>query len=99
MAYCAINGNLYENGKINELKVGIGNDLKVQASGSGSYQVVGKLTANGAEKPLELISLSDFSTVNIATKDDMYTCDVSGMYSVSVKDVAGFTKIWATITY
>ena len=29
MAYCATNGNLYENGKAFELKVGIGADFKV----------------------------------------------------------------------
>ena len=49
MAYCATNGNLYENGKAFELKVGIGADFKVQASGTGSFQVVGKLTQNGAD--------------------------------------------------
>ena len=32
MAYCATNGNLYENGKAFELKVGIGADFKVPVS-------------------------------------------------------------------
>ena len=30
MAYCATNGNLYENGKAFELKVGIGADVTVK---------------------------------------------------------------------
>ena len=91
MAYCATNGNLYENGKAFELKVGIGADFKVQASGTGSFQVVGKLTQNG--------DLSDFSTVDTITTENVYAGDVSGYYSVTVKNVKGVNKIWGTITY
>lgn len=99
MAYCATNGNLYENGKSFELKVGIGADFKVQASGTGSFQVVGKLTQNGAEKVLSLVNLSDFSTAETITTEDIYAGDVSGYYSVTVKNVDGVSKIWGTITY
>lgn len=99
MAYCAINGSLYENNKVNEIKVGIGADLKVQAKGSGSFQLVGKLTQNGAEKMLKLVNLSDFSTVDTITTEDIFAGDVSGFYSITVKNVTGFTKIWCTITY
>ena len=72
MAYCATNGNLYENGKAFELKVGIGADFKVQASGTGSFQVVGKLTQNGAEEVLMMVDLSDFSTVDTITTENVY---------------------------
>lgn len=99
MAYCATNGNLYENGKAFELKVGIGADFKVQASGTGSFQVVGKLTQNGAEKVLSLVNLSDFSTAETIATEDVYAGDVSGYYSVTVKNVDGVSKIWGTITY
>lgn len=99
MAYCATNGNLYENGKAFELKVGIGADFKVQASGTGSFQVIGKLTQNGAEKVLSLVNLSDFSTAETITTEDIYAGDVSGYYSVTVKNVDGVSKIWGTITY
>lgn len=99
MAYCATNGNLYENGKAFELKVGIGADFKVQASGTGSFQVVGKLTQNGAEKVLNLVNLSDFSTAETIATEDVYAGDVSGYYSVTVKNVDGVSKIWGTITY
>lgn len=99
MAYCATNGNLYENGKAFELKVGIGADFKVQASGTGSFQVVGKLTQNGAEKVLSLVNLSDFSTAETIATEDIYAGDVSGYYSVTVKNVDGVSKIWGTITY
>ena len=100
MANCFINGNLYENGKSIELKVGIGTDFKVQATGeSGSCQVVGKLTANGTEKVLALVNLGTLTKATNITTNDVYAADVSGFSSVSVKNVTGFTKIWATITY
>ena len=98
MAMSIINGDLYNNGRISEMKVGIGADLKVQATGSGSFQVVGKLTQNGTEKILDLVNLGDFSTATTITTSDIYAGDVSGMYSISVKNVTGFTKIYATIT-
>lgn len=99
MAYCATNGNLYENGKTMELQVGIGADIKVQGSGTGSFQIVGKLTKNGAEKVLMLVNLSNFSTVDTIKTEDVYAGDVSGYYSVTVKNVSGVNKVWVTITY
>lgn len=98
MAMSIINGDLYNNGRTSEIKVGIGADLKVQATGSGSFQVVGKLTQNGTEKILGLVNLGDFSTATTITTSDIYAGDVSGLYSISVKNVTGFTKIYATIT-
>ena len=97
MAISIINGDLYNNGKTSEMKVGIGADLKVQATGSGSFQVVGKLTQNGTEKVLKLVSLGDYSTATTITTTDIYEGDVSGLYSISVKNVTGFTKIYATV--
>lgn len=98
MAMSIINGDLYNNGRTSEMKVGIGADLKVQATGSGSFQVVGKLTQNGTEKILDLVNLGDFSTATTITTSDIYAGDVSGMYSISVRNVTGFTKIYATVT-
>lgn len=98
MAMSIINGDLYNNGRTSEMKIGIGADLKVQATGSGSFQVVGKLTQNGTEKVLNLANLSDFSTATTVTTSDIYAGDVSGLYSISVKNVTGFTKIYATVT-
>ena len=98
MAISIINGDLYNNGRASEMKVGIGADLKVQATGSGSFQVVGKLTQNGTEKVLKLVSLGDYSTAITITTTDIYAGDVSGMYSITVRNVTGFTKIFATIT-
>ena len=100
MANCFVNGDLYANGKSFEMKVGIGTDLKIQASNeNGSCQVVGKLTANGAEKVLALINLGTLTKATTITTNDVYAADVSGFSSITVKNVTGFTKIWATITY
>lgn len=95
--YAIINGELYSNGKANEMKVNNGADLKVQGSGSGVYKVVGKLTANATPQPLALIKSSDFSVTTSVFDDGIYIVDVSGMYSVSVEDVSGFTKIYGVI--
>ena len=59
MAMCINNGDLYNNGKISEMKIGISSECRIQATGSGSFQVVGKLTANGTEEVLKLVSLGD----------------------------------------
>ena len=99
MAMCIINGDLYNNGKSSELKIGIGSECRIQATGTGSFQVVGKLTQNGAEEVLMMVDLSDFSTVDTITTENVYAGDVSGYYSVTVKNVEGVNKIWGTITY
>lgn len=95
--YCVTNGNLYNDGLTTELLVHNGADLRVQATGTGSYKVTGKLTANGVSKPLELVKLSDFSCVEVGSNNEIYAADVSGFYSVSVSDVQGVTEIYATI--
>lgn len=95
--YCENNGNLYENSAINEIKVGRGADLRVQAVGSGSFQIIGKLTANGTPKVLDMIKLSTFETTPTITDNDIYAGDVTGFYSISVQNVSGVDKIFATI--
>lgn len=97
MAMCINNGDLYNNGKSSELKIGIGSECRIQATGTGSFQVVGKLTANGTEELLKLVNLGDYSTATTITTTDIYEGDVSGLYSISVKNVTGFTKIYATV--
>lgn len=95
--YCVTNGNLYENGISNEIKVGTGANLRVQATGSGSFQVVGKLTANGASKPLNMLRLSDYNNISTINDDDIYAGDVTGYYSISVANVSNVDKVYATI--
>lgn len=94
--YAITNGELY-NGKAIEMKVCNGAELKVQGSGSGVYKVVGKLTANATPQPLALINCNNFAVTNSVFDEGIYVVDVSGLYSVSVEDVSGFTKIYGTI--
>ena len=95
--YCVTNGNLYESGSSYEIKVSNGSDLRVQSVGTGSYQLIGKLTANGTSKVLNLIRLSDFSTNETVNDNEIYAADVSGLYSISVQNVNGVDKVYATI--
>lgn len=101
MAFCLVNGYLYENNKPIPMTIGVGLEMRIQgeleSGSSGSFQVVGKLTANGTEEVLKLVSLGDYSTATTITTTDIYEGDVSGLYSISVKNVTGFTKIYATV--
>ena len=98
MANCIANGNLYENGKANEIKVNTGANIKIQAKGTGTFQLVGKLIEGNDKKTLMLVDLSDFSTVATVDSENIYAGDVSGLDSVTVQNVNGFEKIWCTIT-
>ena len=80
--FAVINGDLYNNGVTSEMKVTTGSDVRIKASGTGSCQVVGKLTANGEAKVLSAVRLKDFA---------------SGLYSISVANANGFTNVWATV--
>ena len=35
--------------------------------------------------------------VDVVTDNEIYAADASGLYSISVTDVSGFTNVWATI--
>lgn len=97
--YCVTNGDLYSNGVANEMKISnlTGVDIRVKASGTGSCKLVGKLTANGEYKTLSLVRLSDFAVVETIADDNIYAADVSGIHTITVQDVSGFTNVWATV--
>lgn len=95
--YCITNGFIYDNGKSIELKTFNGSDLRIQAVGTGKFKVNGKLTANGTAKILGLIRLSDFATVEEIEDNEIYACDITGLYSISTQDVVGVNKVYASI--
>lgn len=95
--YSVINGDLYTNGAVNEMKVSTGSDIRIKASGTGSCKVVGKLTANGDYKVLSLVRLKDFAVVDTITDNEIYATDASGLYTISLESASGFTNVWATI--
>lgn len=95
--FSVINGDLYNGGTSSEMKVLNGSDIRIKASGTGSCKVVGKLTSNGEVKVLSLVRLNGYDVVDTITDNEIYAADASGLYSVSVTDVSGFTNVWATI--
>lgn len=95
--YSVINGDLYSNGVVSEMKVVTGSDIRIKASGTGSCKVVGKLTASGDYKTLSLVRLSDFAVVDTITDNEIYAADASGLYAISLTSASGFTNVWATI--
>ena len=95
--YSVINGDLYTNGVVNEMKVSTGSDIRIKASGAGSCKVVGKLTANGDYKVLSLVRLKDFAVVDTITDNEIYAADASGLHTISLESASGFTNVWATI--
>lgn len=76
--FSVINGDLYNGGTASEMKVLNGSDIRIKASGTGSCQVVGKLTANGEAKVLSLVRLRDFAVVDTITDNEIYAFAASG---------------------
>lgn len=95
--YPIIKGDLYVNGIVNKMEVSTGSDIRIEASGTGSCKVVGKLTANGDYKTLSLVRLKDFAAVDTITDNEIYAADVSGLHTISLESASGFTNVWATI--
>lgn len=94
-----VDGDLYANGVIGELKISqkIGSDIRIKASGTGSCKVVGKLTSNGEYKSLSLVRMSDFVVVDTITDNEIYATDASGLYAISLASASGFTSVYAEV--
>lgn len=97
--YIVADGDLYANGVVSELKIAnvTGSDIKIKASGTGSCKVVGKLTANGDYKVLDLVKMSDFSVTDTITDNEIYATDATGLYSISLINASGFTSVFARV--
>jgi len=97
--YCVINGDLYSDGVVKEMKISnlTGVDIRVKASGTGSCKLVGKLTANGDYKVLSVVRLSDFAVTDTITDNEIYAADISGIHTITVQNASGFTNVWATV--
>lgn len=97
--YIVVDGGLYSDGVVKEIKIAnaTGSDIRIQASGTGSCKVVGKLTANGEAKVLDLVRMSDFAITDTITDNEIYATDATGMYSISLVNASGFTNVYAKI--
>lgn len=52
----------------------------------------------GEPKVLSVVNLNDFSITDTITDSEVYAADVTGFYSISVDEVNGIEKIYATIS-
>lgn len=94
--FSVTNGDLYINGATTEMRVVNSSDIRIQASGTGSCKLVGKLKANGEYKTLAMVRLSDFAVCDTIEDNEIYAADASGLYAITLQDVTGFDRVWVT---
>ena len=95
--FSVTNGDLYINGATTEMRVTNSSDIRIQASGTGSCKLVGKLKANDEYQVLATVRLSDFAICTTIEDNAIYAADATGLYAITVQDVTGFDRVWATV--
>ena len=91
-------GVLYDDANIEEIEVRYGTDMSVQAVGSGTYKVMGKLASDMNYTELTGVSIgNNFPTTTEIKDEQIYTYDISTLSYVTVSGVTGFTKIKAIV--
>lgn len=82
------NGYIFEsNGGYKEINFINGETVKLQAKGTGSYELYGKMR-NGKYKRITLID-SELNVTSEAKDDNIYTADISGLSYITVNNVIG----------
>ena len=94
--FSVANGDLYINGVTTEMRVVNSSDIRIQASGTGSCKLVGKLTANGEYSTLSLVKLKGYKICDTIEDNEIYAADASGLYAITLQDVTGFDRVWVT---
>ena len=82
-----LNGYIYENGEAQEINFLTGNTVTIQAIGTGTYELFGKMRG-GAYTEISLIN-SEFELVDKGENQNLYTADVDGLSYITVKNVEG----------
>lgn len=91
-------GVLYDGTNIEEIEVSYGTDMSVQAIGSGTYKVMGKLASDMNYTELTGVAIGNNFPAATEIKDEqIYTYDISTLSYVTVSGVTGFTKIKAIV--
>ena len=91
-------GVLYDVTKIQEIETSYGTDMSVQAIGSGTYKVMGKLASDMNYTELTGVAIGNNFPAATEIKDEqIYTYDVSTLSYITVSGVTGFTKIKAIV--
>lgn len=92
--YTVTNGDLL---KIKDMVVVNGSNVKIQTKGTGSCQILGRLTPNDEYKVLALVRTSDFDVTDTIKDNEIYATDASCLYSICCES-NGFTQVFASIT-
>lgn len=87
MSTHVLNGYIYENGEAKEINFLSGNTVTIQAVGTGTYELFGKMRG-GAYTEISLID-SEFNLVDKGEDQNLYTADVDGLSYITVKNVDG----------
>jgi hypothetical protein len=69
-----------------------GGETRIQAIGSGTAQIMGKVTKEGESGVLSLVNLSTYEVTDTISDNAVYAVDTTGLYTVSAVN-NGFTNI------
>lgn len=81
------NGYIYDKQQIKQFKTINGTEIKIQASGTGTYKVIGIL-GDGTPQQLSMVDMSTFDIVNVCTNDAVYCTDIAALTTITVADVS-----------
>ena len=87
---------VYENGKAKVVDVIRGEQAKIQAIGSGTYSLKGRLSADCDFDDIALIKASDFVKSSTISDNSVWVADISGYSQITV-EADGVDKIYMTI--
>lgn len=93
----AVSEKIYDGTKAKEIVIANGNDIRIQSVGEGIYELAGKLAPEAEYRPIGLVKLGDLSKQTKALDDNIYASDVSGLYSITVQNVADVEAIYISI--
>lgn len=87
---------IYADSEAKIFEVMRGEQVKLQAQGSGTYTLKGRLSADCDWDEICTLKASSLSTTRDMSDTAVYTADVTGYSHITV-DVTGFDKVYATI--
>lgn len=96
MARIIHNGIIYDGTTAKEIVVYDSEQIKIQAKGTGSFVLKGKIAGSYSYDTIRLIKASDFSTRSTVTDTAVYVGDVSGYTNVTV-EASGFDEIYCIL--
>lgn len=91
-----VTSELIYDGTAKELYVYDAEQIKLQAKGTGTFVLKGKLAQSTAYDSIRLIKANDFSNRTTVTDTSVYIGDISG-YSYVTVEVTGFTEVFASL--